>query len=160
MTKWSTRVAYLLVLPILFCILTACDERPREWVTNEEAKAEYYDEATKLELAPGWTWPNDPGYSDKAPDGARTLYGVNTGRVDAAWYWHCSWARTYFAAATQTAREAAFVQVMRLRESAFYHFGLLPPDRTARDRVLDAAAAGDLTALREIIEVNCPKGPN
>lgn len=87
------------------------------------------------------------------------MYGKNAGRVDAAWYWHCSWGRTYFEAEPGVERDLAFEHVLALRNSVFYEWGLLPPDRQARDIVLDAAKAGDTTALWQIIDNNCPASP-
>jgi hypothetical protein len=123
---------------------------------KDQVTAEYFDEAKKLELAPDWSWPTDPGYFSNDPEGASIRYGVNSGRVDAAWYWHCSWARTYFALPPGTDRDRAFAEVLKLRESAFYEWGLLPEDRAARDKVLDAAKLGDFRTLHLIIDGNCP----
>ncbi|MDI1459544.1 hypothetical protein QEZ54_01055 [Catellatospora sp. KI3] len=114
------------------------------------------DEAESLELAPGWRWPETPVYEPRAADGKKINYGVNTGRVDASWYWHCSWARTYFAAETLQERDTALKEVLRLRGSAFYRYGLLPEDQSARDKVLALAESGDLKQLRVVIDLNCP----
>lgn len=84
------------------------------------------------------------------------VYGVNTGRVDAAWYWHCTWARNYFGATSSTERDADFQQVLRLKDSAFYRYGLAPEDKGPRDRVIALAQSGHTEQLHDIIESNCP----
>jgi hypothetical protein len=125
------------------------------WIGPEEAAAEYLDESGKLKLAPGWSWPT-PEYSERDSGGNLLRYGEGIGRVDAAWYWHCSWASTYLDATDPATRGAALSQVLRLRESAFYSIGLLPGDREARDKILDAASQGRDAELRNIVELNCP----
>lgn len=136
--------------------LYACGQSG-DWVSADETTKEYFDEAKTLQLAPGWRWPTDPGYLDTADDGKKIVYGSGAGRVDAAWYWHCSWARTYFSATDETLRRTAFREVLRLRESAFYRLGLAPDDQAARDRVLKAAEQGDTSMLHLIIDRNCPE---
>ena len=126
------------------------------WISAAQAELEYKDEAQKLTLAPGWEWPQAMQYKSLAPDGKKNNYGVNTGRVDAAWYWHCTWARNYFDATSASEREANLQQVLRLRDSAFYRYGLVAEDKVERNRVLDLATSGDTKALRDIIEGNCP----
>lgn len=56
----------------------------------KRAIAEYRDEAGQLQLAPGWTWPADLADYKDVVDGDEIKYEINIGRVDAAWYWHCS----------------------------------------------------------------------
>jgi hypothetical protein len=139
-------------------LLSGCSANPSgvRYVDAAGAKAEYVDETKKLNLAPGWTWPTDPGYESSNPDGSTNLYEVNAGRVDAAWYWHCSWARTLLAATDANERARAFVEVLRLKESAFYEWGLQERDRRARDEVLEKAQAGDTEPLSQIVMLNCP----
>lgn len=79
------------------------------------------------------------------------------GRVDAAWYWHCSRARTFLQATTVRQRSDALRQVLRIRDSAFYEYGLEETDRQARDEVLDEAAAGNTDQLALLVNANCPR---
>jgi hypothetical protein len=88
------------------------------------------------------------------------MYGVNTGRVDAAWYWHCSWARTYLDAKTTRDRATAFTYVLQLKRSAFYQYGLTKDDQKARDKVLARAASGQTEELQQIVNLNCPSKPS
>lgn len=144
---------------ILVMIVGCSGNSPRgssEWISANQAKAEYVDESRRLILAPGWRWPEAPQYESKASDGRKINYGVNAGRVDASWYWHCSWARTYFAAESSRDRETALKEVLRLKESSFYRYGLTLEDQSARDNLLALAESGDPEQLKAIIDWNCP----
>lgn len=147
----------VVIAMIVAAALTACGStKPTPWLTADQTAAEYFDEAHKLTLAPGWEWPAVQRYESVGPDGHQVVYEKNAGRVDAAWYWHCSWGRAFFAATTNAEREAALAEVLRLPQSAFYKFGLEQQDRLRRDKVLEQAAAGDTTTLLSVIEQNCP----
>ncbi|WP_213452253.1 hypothetical protein [Rhizomonospora bruguierae] len=87
------------------------------------------------------------------------MYETNTGRVDAAWYWHCSWGRTFFSTRDAIERRAALKQVLALRQSAFYKWGLDEAGRSSRDAVLNDASDGRVEELRQIIDLNCPAAP-
>ncbi|MEU7923471.1 hypothetical protein [Micromonospora zamorensis] len=126
-----------------------------EWIKANQAVAEYRDEAAKLKLAPGWEWPSQVIY-DEERHGMEALYGVNTGRIDAAWYWHCSWGRQYLGETDLAKRAEYLPQVLALRDSAFFKLGLAVEDRPAREDTLNRLASGDVSEFRNIIEVNCP----
>lgn len=127
-----------------------------KYIHADQTVAEYRDEAKHLQLAPGWRWPTELDYREKNNAGDRVMYEVNIGRVDAAWYWHCSWAHTFFSATDPAERENALSKVLELRESAFYLWGLEKVERGHIDRVLDDAGDGRTEALRNIIDLNCP----
>ncbi|MDI6106030.1 hypothetical protein QLQ12_46445 [Actinoplanes sp. NEAU-A12] len=154
----ESKVAFMLLAAL---VTAGCQASPTpdeaQWISAEQATLEYKDEARKLALAPGWEWPQGRQYESHASDGNEINYGVNTGRVDAAWYWHCTWARNYFSATSTAERGAAFQQVLRLKESAFYHYGLVSEDKGPRDRVLALAESGETEQLRDTIEANCPR---
>jgi hypothetical protein len=119
--------------------------------------AEYRDESKNLQLASGWRWPTKLAYQEKMDDGKRLMYEVNTGKVDAAWYWHCSWASAFFSATDPDDRTAAMNQVLRLRDSAFYRWGLDAKGRRQRDEILADARAGNVSNLKQVIDLNCPR---
>jgi hypothetical protein len=147
-------------LALLVCLTSAagCAAATDQWLTADQAAAEYRAEAEHLTLAPGWTWPSSLRYRKTAPDGNEIRYGAGSGKVDAAWHWHCSWARTYFTAKDPHDREVALGQVLLLKESAFYRYGLTEDDRPGRDRVLSLAAAGKPAELKSLVDLNCPGG--
>jgi hypothetical protein len=139
----------------------ACDGSrvTAQYGSAQDAANEYRDEARRLQLAPGWTWPADPAYAERTEDGALQMYETNLGRVDAAWYWHCSWGRTFFSALDPAEQQLALKEVLALRESAFYRWGLDELGRIQRNQVLDSASEGRIEELRQIIELNCPAAP-
>jgi hypothetical protein len=149
------------LLFLVASVTAGCQVNPSpgaaQWISADQAALEYEDEARKLTLAPGWEWPQEKQYESHAADGKKINYGLNTGRVDAAWYWHCSWANEYFEATSATEIDAAFEQVLRLKESAFYRYGLSPQDKGTRDKVLALAESGETEQLRDIIRANCTR---
>ncbi|WP_432831353.1 hypothetical protein [Dactylosporangium sp. CA-092794] len=130
-------------------------EEPR-YGPGKRAVSEYREESERLQLAPGWHWPAPPSYPDIV-DGHPMKHEINMGRVDAAWFWHCTWARTYLAATDPSARDAALAEVMKLRQSAYYRWGLDALERGWRDKVLDEVSSGDTKSFRQIIGLNCPE---
>jgi hypothetical protein len=128
-------------------------------ITYQEANKEYFDEAARWTLPAGWRWPESLIYNGKGPDGARMVYEPTTGRIDATHYWFCAWSWALLGAGSEADRANALGQVLRLPETSFYKIGLLPEDQAGYDIKLDAAKAGDLTALTETTELNCPRKP-
>lgn len=124
-------------------------------MTAGEAIQEYHEEATHWELPAGWEWPAKP-YSGKGPDGARAVYGIGIGQVDATAYWFCAWSRALIDADTKEERQAALEQVLRVGETPFYRIGLEDPGPL--DAILASAKAGDLSKLTSDTELNCPEG--
>jgi hypothetical protein len=163
---WRSGVAVLAATAVLVPT-SACGDRNSEKdnnagppaITHEEATQEYFDEAARWELPPGWGWPEGIVYTGEAPDGAGVVYEPNTGRVDATLYWFCAWSRTLLGADSEADRATALGQVLRLPETPFYKVGLLPDGRASFDGKLGAAEAGDFRELTEITEVNCPEEP-
>lgn len=86
-------------------------------------------------------------------------YEINIGRVDAAWYWHCSWARTYLEAGDQSVKDAALAEVLKVKTSSYYKWGLDDLERGRRDKVLDDVTKGDVRKFQQIIDLNCPESP-
>ena len=125
-------------------------------ITHEEANEQFFEEAARWELPPGWDWPEGPIYSGIGPDGARAGYGLNIGRGDATFYWYCAWSRTLLEASSDSDRAAALQQVLRVRETNYYT-SFLPEDRSAVDARLSAAEAGDFRELEQTVDLNCPE---
>ncbi|MET8462866.1 hypothetical protein [Micromonospora zamorensis] len=134
----------------------ALQSAPSRWINGAQVGVEYRDEAESLELAPGWTWPEQLSFPDSAQDGSVQMYEVNTGRVEAAWYWHCSWSRTFLAAAQPEEREEALANVLRIRESAFYKWGSDELERQRKDQLLEDVKQGNLKFFEQTVELNCP----
>ncbi|WKU07264.1 hypothetical protein [Micromonospora sp. HUAS LYJ1] len=143
---------------IMSPLLIACnsDPVPQHWIHGAQVAAEYRDEAKVLRLAPGWSWPTELNYPDKDEDGNNQLYEVNTGRVEAAWYWHCSWARTFLSETNPTQRKAALMNVLEIRESAFYRWGSDDVERRRNDQMLSDVKTGNTEFFEQTIKLNCP----
>jgi hypothetical protein len=149
----------LFTIALLIAMTAGCSSEAssdEEYITAAEATEQYLDEAKKWTLAPGWSWPISPGYAATADDGRAVFYGPNIGRIDASYYWHCTWGRTLLAA-DPTERSTAAEQVLRVRDSPYYLVGLLPEDREPVEDALRALEAGDESLLRPLIELNCPE---
>ncbi|MFI6823130.1 hypothetical protein ACIBJE_19555 [Micromonospora sp. NPDC050187] len=84
------------------------------------------------------------------------MYEVNLGRIEASWYWHCSWAVRFFSVTSPAEKQESLAKVLDLRESAFYKLGLDEREKHRRDQVLDDASAGNVEKLEQIITINCP----
>lgn len=139
--------------------LSACSGKPEpRYGPGERVVAEYLAESKTVQLAPGWQWPTDLTYPNVV-DGDGIKYEINIGRVDAAWYWHCSWARTYLASDDQSIKDAALVEVLKLKTSSYYEWGLDEVERGRRDKVLDDVTRGDIKSFQQIINLNCPESP-
>lgn len=151
-------MSILMALVTSASMIAACSATPDDsrYMEASDAAREYLDESKLLELAPGWSWPANRSYRERDEKGDPIFYEVNLGRVDAAWYWHCSWGRSFLAAANPAEREMALAKVLELRESAFYRWGLEETERVRRDKVLQDVAAGSTDQFRQIIELNCP----
>lgn len=156
-------LAVLLVAPTLG-LTGACgssrasgagDDRPR-YLSREEAEKEYFDEAAKWTLPPGWSWPKSPVFSGKGPNGGTAAYETNLARTRASYYWFCAWSRTLLGAKSATDRDSALQQVLRLPETPFYQVGLQTDVKGSFDKKLQAAKAGDLSALTTSTNANCP----
>jgi hypothetical protein len=157
-TNVFRRVLSSLFIMVLSVALGACGvhQGSSQWVTASEATAQYRDEARQLRLAPGWDWPSDLGYEDFV-EGDRVMHEANLGRADAAWYWHCSWARRFLNPISPTDQAASLSEVLKLRTSAYYKWGLDDVERRRRDKILDDAVAGDTKMFKRIIDLNCPE---
>ena len=129
------------------------------WVSGAQAAADYQKEAARLVLAPGWSWPSVAQQYPETSDGDSVQYGVNTGRVDASFYWMCSWSRSYFAADQGPDKQADLVQIGRLTESAFFQVGLAAQDRPGLERALTRLQHGDDAEFRRMVDSNCPAAP-
>lgn len=129
---------------------------PKDGMTPTEAVAEYQAEAKNLTLAPGWKWPGNPEFDPAGPDGKPMFYQRGYGKTRAAWYWNCSWGRTYLAA-QGAARDEAWTNVIKVRDTFYYKVAMLPPDRAVFEDALTKAGLGDLTQFTETITNNCPE---
>jgi hypothetical protein len=123
--------------------------------------AEYMGEVRNLEqrgltLAPGWHWPQQaPPVETTGPDGAPMTYEKGFGVVRADRYWFYSWASRAVSTRNEAARKAAVQQLTRVRETLFYA-RRLPEDRAYTDQMLERAARGDMTMLRQYVVANVP----
>lgn len=115
-------VSSLASLIVSVSLILACSATPggSRYMEASDAAKEYLDESKLLELAPGWSWPTNRSYRERDENGDPIFYEVNLGRVDAAWYWHCSWGRTFLSAEDPDDRATALAKVLELRDSAFY----------------------------------------
>lgn len=157
--RWRSLVSVIAMSAIAnfagACQVGSQANQDSEWIDAEEAAAEYRDEASRLRLAPDWQWPSQIVYDEKK-HGMDALYGVNTGRIDASWYWHCSWGRQYLGEPDGEKRGEYLVQVLAVRESAYFKIGIAAEDRPMMEGILNRLAEGDDSDFRELIEVNCP----
>jgi hypothetical protein len=129
---------------------------PKDGLTPGEAVAEYQAESKTLALAPGWKWPADPAFDPTGPDGKPMYYQRGYGKAQAGFYWYCSWSRVYLAAQGQ-ARDDAWTQVVKVRDTYYYKVAMLPPDQAEFESGLTKAGLGDLTQFTEVITLNCPE---
>ncbi len=123
--------------------------------------AEYQREARSLQarglvLPPGRHWPKrGPALDTVGPDGASMTYEKGYGAVAADRYWFYSWASRAVAVSGSASRRHAIDQLQRVRETLLYQ-KRLPEDRAYMDQLLQRAARGDLTLLREYVKANAP----
>lgn len=131
------------------------------YLSKDDTGAEYRAEAENWELAPGWEWPGVLGYTGVGPDGTGVAYYERgTGRVDATYYWYCSWGRAALHASTARDEAVAIDKLLNLTETPYYLLGLVfEEDRLYVDRIVEGLATGDLTRLAIDVEANCPPHP-
>ncbi|HIW62173.1 MAG TPA: hypothetical protein H9881_06935 [Candidatus Stackebrandtia excrementipullorum] len=141
-------------------VVTACsNESEPPSITHEEATQQYFEEAQKWELAPGWEWPEDPGYAaENSGDGQGTVYGPDMGRVDANEFWFCSWASTAVSTDDKDLVAQSVEEILKYEETTGYK----KSDAGAKeytDDMLASAADGDFQTLTEYVTLNCPANP-
>ena len=146
------RPEHLIGAVVIAMSLSGCAAAPQSQ-DAESANAEYREEAETLKLAPGWLWPTQP-YLGHGPDGRGASYGIGIGRVDASFYWFCSWGRSLddpnMPASTHS-------NVLAVDDTAFYRLGLdVDGQKYWQDEVLEPATNGDFEPMMETVELNCP----
>lgn len=128
------------------------------------AAAEYTREIEELDargftLAPDWQWPADGlSLESTGPDGAPMTYEKGYGAVQADRYWFYSWASQAVDGCDLTEQRRAIEQLRRVRDTLFYR-EKLPEDQAYTDQIVERAARGDLTMLREWVLANAPSEP-
>ncbi|MBU7597688.1 hypothetical protein JGS22_008665 [Streptomyces sp. P38-E01] len=129
--------------------------------TPEETRAQYWEEAKKLPLAPGWNWPprtpEGVGILDSDPDdGAGNTYGSGYGRGWANDYWFCSWQRRLLEDGLRPAeRTEALRMAKKIRETPRYKHFVDEDGRRQYEDMLAEAELGDLSTLRSDFRVSC-----
>lgn len=152
---------FALTLAMAALCISACSgapskpEGPNDGLTPEQTVAEYREEAQELTLAPGWNWPADLAFDPAGPDGRPMVYQRGYGKTRAAWYWYCSWGRVYLAS-EGTARDDAFTEVAKVRDTFFYKVALVPQDRATFETALSKAGLGDASEIAADVGANCP----
>lgn len=148
-----------------FGALTACTTAPGpstsagpaavQWLSADQAIAEFRHAEQGLTLAPGWQWKVDPERA-AGPDGRPQYYQAGAATNDAQLYWFCSWATQALRAAPNSAdRYTAARQLDSVRAKYLYQHGLSTPARTVLDTVLGGVRRGDFQALHHYLLQNC-----
>lgn len=129
--------------------------------TPEQTRAQYWDEAKKLSLAPGWKWPprtpKGVGILDRDPDdGAGNSYSPGFGRSWANDYWFCSWQdRLVNQELNKQERQTALKMAKKIRQTHRYKNATDDLGRQQYDAMLQNADLGDLSEIRADFKASC-----
>jgi len=150
-----------LALAAVLLSLAACGETRNPSLppalTADQTTAEYRAEAATLELAPGWTWPQQP-IAAKAPDGVETVYEPGFGKQAADHYWYCSWSsRVLDPAVSESDRKTALDNIVKIKEKYYYLTALVDDSKPYMESVLSSSQLGDYAPLKNDFELNCGK---
>jgi hypothetical protein len=165
MSRQHLSVPAAMVMSLLFLVscTSSGSASDRDALTAAQTRAEYWQEAKTLTLAPGWKWPADSpqatGILDNDPgDGGRNVYERGFGRAWADDYWFCSWKGHLVSAdLSDTERDQALTEAEKIRNTHRYRNGSEPAARAADDRILKKARLGDYSEMREDVRLNCPR---
>lgn len=126
--------------------------------TAVEITQEFRGEAARLVLAPGWSWPLDPGFAKTGPDGTRMVYEPGYGRTRADSLWFCSWAESYLATKPRSLLHVrASQRLPRIFNMFFFRVALVPGDRPAFSAMVARAVRGRTRPLKRYVRLNCPR---
>jgi hypothetical protein len=124
-------------------------------------QSEFAAESERLTLPPHAGWPPALTVPSQGPGGARQVYQVGYGRVEADLYWYCSWEQFFLKQpAGSPARESAASALLTVRQTYLYQNALQSPDRTFFDDTLNAAIAGHPVRMRDDVAENCDIPPH
>ncbi|WP_124726286.1 hypothetical protein [Staphylospora marina] len=116
---------------------------------------EYRKEAETLKLAPGWKWPDSPAVLHFG----NQRYEAGSGKQEADWYWFCSWTSRFVdPGISGEERKQALNQVLSIGTKFYFQRWLAPESKSSLDHMLRQAENGNPEALKEYVEVNCPRG--
>ena len=150
---------------VLLIALSACGDGDPADVGNaqtpQQTRAQYWDEAKRLSLAPGWEWPprapegvqildNDPD------DGAGNSYSPGYGRSWANDYWFCSWQdRLLTQGLAEKELQTALKMAKKIRQTHRYKNSVDDDGRRRYDEMLRNAGLGDLSDIRSDFNASC-----
>jgi hypothetical protein len=127
----------------------------KHYVSPMQATNEYFEETSRLTLAPGWKWPARP-IGGVMPNGDRVMYEQGYGRQAADRFWFCSWAATATAARPDSARRhRALLRAFGIRKLYYYTTSLQGISKAYFKRELTAARRGRLSVLKKDVALNC-----
>lgn len=154
----------------ILLVLTGCgfgeESGSTDAQTPEETRAQYWEEAEKLSLAPGWKWPprtpEGVGILDTDPDdGAGNTYSPGYGRSWANDYWFCSWqGRLLEDGLSSAERTKALAMARKIRQTHRYKHAVDENGRRQYEDMLSRADLGDLAALRADFTTSCQSKRN
>jgi hypothetical protein len=149
------------VLPLLVAaslLLNACVQQAGvkhpTYSRSDVAIGEYRDEATRLRLAPGWTWPKTPIPSTYR--GSEVRYEKGYGTQAADHFWFCSWAAQALETRPETEERAVAVDQLQTLRSKYYFEVLNTKSKPYVERELKRARGGNLDLVQRDVELNCP----
>lgn len=154
----------------VFLVLTGCgfgeEHGSTDAQTPEETRAQYWEEAAKLSLAPGWKWPprtpEGVGILDTdLDDGAGNTYSPGYGRSWANDYWFCSWqGRLLEEGLSSEERAQALSTAKKIRQTHRYKNAVDENGRRQYEDMFGRAELGDLSVLRADFKTSCQSKRN
>jgi hypothetical protein len=127
------------------------------YIDVTHADAQYFREASRLNLAKDWHWPKRP----LAPtfEARPQWYETGFGTQAADRYWFCSWAIEAVAAKPGSKLEWNAIRTLQQIRSLYYYRKTLTK-RAGRlfSSELALSDAGRLSELRRDVRLNCPRG--
>lgn len=147
----------LLLLPVVAACSAATGSGPR--VSDaKQVSVEFSGESRNLSLAPTASWPDRYTVPSTGPDGAKQVYQVGYGRVEADAYWYCSWEKYLLSQPSGSSEAKKATEALRqVRHTFMYKTALEGRDRDHFDRTLDSALGGDRELMRLDVLAACQR---
>src|SRR5262245_50953106 len=160
MRKRKIRRSATVLVAVVLCSACSPSGNPgQEAITPDAVAREFREEQANLTLAPGWTWPDDPTPARTSNiDGKPVVYERGYGIIAADHYWYCSWESYYLSLESHASeRRKVYDVLVSVRQTRYYKESLEVQDQAYFDKELEAAGNGDLSMMKEDVDLNCPQ---